>query len=106
VSFAAPAGAGNDTITIAGVLNGARVLGSDTYVTTDGTTASFAASTVALSGGNTIVTVSLASTCSGTCTFGTQASAVNFSFLAAATITDVVGLTPYATARNFSIRMF
>jgi hypothetical protein len=108
VSLTDPAGAGNDTLSITGILNGARDTGSPDHITTNNRTASFAASTVALSSGNRAVTVTVGPTCSGTgCgSIGTVLAATNLSVLAATTITDVAANLPDTTARTFSIRLF
>ena len=66
VTLTDPVGTGNDTLTMVGVSNGARVMGSNNYVTADTTTASFASSAVALSNANRTITVTIAAACTGT----------------------------------------
>ena len=61
VTLTDPVGTGNDTLTMAGVSNGARAMGSNNYVTADATVASFANSTVALSNANRTITVTIGS---------------------------------------------
>jgi hypothetical protein len=101
-----PAGSATaDTITIAGILNGARNLTGASYVTADGS-ASFDDSAIALSNGDKTVTITLG-TCSGSCaSVGTQTANANFAMLAATTLRDTAGNAPVTTSRNFSMRMF
>ncbi|MDP9463621.1 MAG: hypothetical protein M3P52_03275, partial [Actinomycetota bacterium] len=93
VTLTDPNTTGNDTLTMVGVSNGPRNMGSNTYVTNNNTVASFASSAVTLSNANRTITVTIGSTCSGTGCAGlaTQASAVNYRFRAAATLEDVAG---------------
>jgi hypothetical protein len=101
-------GAGNDTISITGITNGARTTGGANYVTTDGGVATWAGSTVALGNANKTITVTVGGTCSGTgCGFlGTQTANATFSYIAATTITDVAANTAATAARTQSMRMF
>ncbi|WCO67835.1 hypothetical protein PO878_03740 [Iamia majanohamensis] len=106
VTLADPTGTGNDTLSIAGITNGARSTGSNAYVTTDATSASWPA-TVALSADRTTITVTVGSTCTGTgCAgLGTATSAASFSYLGATTLDD--GTIAVTTgARTFSRRLF
>lgn len=59
-----PRGAGNDTLTISGISNGALNSGSDGYIQRDDSSNSFAASTVALSSESRVLTVTVAGICS------------------------------------------
>lgn len=108
VTITDPVGAGNDTLTMAGISNGARTLGANGYVTGDGGVASFGASAVTLGSGNTMITVTVGTTCAGTgcATIATQGSNGTYSFLAAPTITDVAGNIASTTARTRGARYF
>jgi hypothetical protein len=108
VTMADPAGGGNDTLTMVGVTNGARRLGSNNYITLDAGVASFANSPVALGNSDRTVTVTVGPTCAGTgCgALGQQTTNANYSFLAAPTLTDTAGNTASTAARTQSIRMF
>lgn len=66
VTLTDPVGAGNDTLTMVGVSNGARTTGGANYITVDGAVASYATSTVTLSNANRTITITIAATCSGT----------------------------------------
>ena len=106
ISESDPAGAGNDTLQIAGLTNGQINLGATNYVGDDGTTASFTSSTLTLSGGNTVVKATVAGTCSGTgCTSLAIGNSAAIAFSPATSITDVPG---NAAAGSFtkSFRMF
>ena len=107
VTLADPSGSGSDTLTVAGITNGARSTGSDSYVTTDKATASFA-STVTLSADRKTITVTVGSVCSGTgCSvLGTAPAAASFSMSAATTLKDAAGLAAATTALPVSIRLF
>jgi hypothetical protein len=108
VTLTDPVGTGNDTLTMVGVSNGARAMGSNTYVTADVTIASFANSAVALSNANRTITVTIAASCTdtGCAGLGQQASNATYSFLAATTITDGFGNLASTTAKTQSIRLF
>jgi hypothetical protein len=108
VTMADPTGGGNDTLTMVGVSNGARTLGSNNYITLDTGVASFANSAVALSNSDRTVTVTVGPTCAGTgCgALGQQTTNANYSFVAAPTLTDTAGNTAATAARTQSIRMF
>ena len=66
VTLTDPVGAGNDTLTMAGVSNGARTMGANNYITNDGAIASFASSVVAVSNLNKTITITVGPSCSGT----------------------------------------
>jgi hypothetical protein len=108
VTLTDPAGTGNDTLTMVGVSNGARAMGSNTYVTADTTIASFSNSPVALSNANRTITVTIAAPCTDTACagLGQQTTNVTYSFLAATTLTDVAGNLASTVAKTQSIRLF
>ena len=108
VTLTDPTGNGNDTLTMVGVSNGARALGSNNYITLDTGVASFASSPIALSNVNRTVTVTVGPSCAGTgCgALGQQTTNANYSFVAAPTLTDTTGNTAATAARTQSIRMF
>jgi hypothetical protein len=108
VTLTDPIGTGNDTLTMVGVSNGARSMGANLYVVADGAVASFANSTVAVSNGNHTITVTISPTCSGTgCAgLGTQTTNATYSYVAAATLTDVAGNLAATAAKTQSIRLF
>lgn len=108
LTLADPTGGGNDTLSVVGVTNGARNTGSNSYVSTNGASAAFAASVVTRSDGDRTVTVTLGATCSGSgcAALAAPAASANLSFLAATTLRDLAGNAPVTAARNFSIRLF
>ncbi len=108
VTLTDPVGTGNDTLTMVGVSNGARRLGSNNYVTLDGAVASFANSTVALSNGGRTITITIGPACSGTgcAALGQQTTNVTYTYLAATTLTDVAGNLASTAAKTQSIRLF
>lgn len=103
-----PSGNGSDTITLPGVFSGARSTGSNSYVSTNATSAVFAGSPLALSADRRTITVTVGPACSGTgCAgIGTAASAANVSTLLDPTLVDGAGVVPTAIARNISFRLF
>ena len=103
-----PVGAGNDTLTMVGVSNGARTLGANGYVAADGTIASFLNSPVALSNANKTVTITVGPTCSvtGCASISQQTTNATYSYIAATTITDVAGNLAATAAKTVSIRAF
>ena len=88
-----PPGPSNDTLNLEGISSGARTLGANGYELSNNGSAVFASSPVTVSGFNSIVTITLSATCtgSGCSNLGTQATAGAFSFLAATALTDVAG---------------
>ncbi len=108
VTLTDPTGNGNDTLTMVGVSNGARTLGSNDYVTSNTGVASFANSAVALGNSDRTVTVTVGPSCAGTGfgALGQQLTTANYSFVAAPTLTDTTGNTAATAARTQSIRMF
>ena len=107
VTMADPPGGGNDTLDITGITQGARATGTNGYVTTNNRSASFAASTVALSNSDKTITVTVGPTCSGTgcAVLGTVLTTPNLSWLTASTITDVAGNIPSVT-KSVALRLF
>jgi len=98
--------AGNDTITITNLTNGARGLGnSASYINTNNTSAAFVASTLGVAGAT--VTATVAGACTGTCGANITAGQGAFAFAPATTITDAAGnaaagtLTTATTFRVF-----
>ena len=108
VTLTDPVGTGNDTLTMLGVSNGARAMGSNTYVTADTTTTSFADSPVALSNTNRTITVTIGASCTdtGCAGLGQQLANATYSFVAATTLTGVAGNTASTLAKTQSIRLF
>jgi hypothetical protein len=108
VTVTDPVGAGNDTLTLTGVSNGARTTGSNNYLTLDGGVAAFASSPVALGAGNKTITVTVGPTCTGTgcASLVAIATVANYSFVAATTLLDVGANIPLTTARTASLRLF
>ena len=105
VTVASAGGANNNTIAINGVVNGAVSLGGNKYLSGTGTTASFASSSVVLSGAN--VTVTLGAACTGTCAnLGTQNTSASFAYMPATTITDAAGNGAQQVVRSVSIKLF
>ena len=92
ISESDPSGGGNDTFAIPGLTNGDLNLGSNTYVGTDATTASFANSTLQLITGNTAIKATVVGTCSGTgcASLGIGGSAA-ITYAPASSITDLAG---------------
>jgi hypothetical protein len=108
VTLTDPSGTGNDTLSISGILNGARTTTSNLHITLDNSSAAFDPSPVVLSNGNKTVTITVGGTCTGTgCgSIGQATSATNLSFLGATTLTDLIGNAVTTTAKNFSLRLF
>ena len=108
VTLTDPVGAGNDTLTMVGVSNGARTTGGANYITNDGAVASFASSTVALSNANKTITITVGSACTGTgCSpLGQQITNATYSYVAATTLTDIAGNLAATQAKTQSIRLF
>jgi hypothetical protein len=107
VTLTDPVGAGNDTLTMIGVSNGARTTGTTNYVTGDGGVASFANSPVALSNANKTITITIGPACTGTgCATLATAAAGIYSFVAATTLTDVPGNLAATAAKTQSIALF
>lgn len=108
VTMTDPNGGGSDTLTVAGLFNGARSTGSNNYISTNNTVASFASSPLALSPDRKTITVTVGPTCSGTGCAGisTNATAASVSTLLATSLLDAAGNAPTTTARNISFRLF
>ena len=105
ITEADPNGGGNDTLTVTSLTNGARALGANNYITTNNTSATFASSTLAVSGAN--VTATVAGTCTGTCGANITAGQGALAFAPATTITDTAGNTATGTLTTAaSFRVF
>lgn len=106
VTVTDPSGSGNDTLTLQGISATNRSLGANGYSSTNASSAVFGASAVAVTNSNRTITVTVGAICTGTGCAGlsTQGSAASYSFLAATTLTDLVGLTSTRTL-SVSIRM-
>jgi hypothetical protein len=106
-----PAGSGNDTLTIVGVANGARSTGSDGYIKNDNTSNSFSPSTTSLSGGQKVLTVTVAGSCSpasgaNSCANNIKAGGPGILvFVPASTLADVAGNGAIGTV-SASFRLF
>ena len=87
-----PPAAGNQTVAIPGFTRGQMDLGSAGYLTLDGSTATWASSTLVLSSAGDALTVRIVGPCTGT---GCRALAivgnVTVTYVPAATITDLAG---------------
>ncbi len=108
VTLTDPVGAGNDTLTMVGVSNGARTMGANNYITNDGAVASFASSSVSLSNANKTITITVGPSCTGTgCSpLGQQTTNATYSYVASTTLTDVAGNLAATAAKTQSIRLF
>lgn len=108
VTMTDPPGGGSDTITITGMFNGARSTGSNNYLSTNNSSASFATSPLALSGDRRTITVTVGPTCTGTGCAGiaTNGTAAAVSSLLTTTLLDAAGNAPTTTARNITYRLF
>lgn len=107
VTLADPSSSGNDTLDLTGITAGARDTGSNSYISANATSASFA-SGVVVSPDGTTVTVTVGPTCAGTgCgALGTATAATSVSLVGAATLLDGAGLAATTTAKTFSQRLF
>ena len=107
VTLADPTRTANDTLDLTGITAAARDTGSNSYISTNGASASFA-STVTVSADGATVTVTVGPTCVGTgCAgLGTATAAANLSLLGATTLLDRSGLAVTTTAKTFSQRLF
>lgn len=108
VTMTDPNGNGSDTLTIAGLFNGARSTGSNNYISTNNVSADFAASPLTLSGDRKTITVTVGPACSNTGCAGitTNGTAAAVSALLAPALVDVAGNAPTTTARNITYRLF
>jgi hypothetical protein len=85
-----PSGAGNDRLTIGGLTAVAGLAtGSNAYILTDNTSASFSSSTISTSGA--IITATVAGTCSGTCGVNITAGIGALVFTPDPTLQDAAG---------------
>lgn len=101
-----PVGAGNDTLTMVGVSNGARTMGANNYITNDGAVNSFASSVVSLSNANKTITVGPTCTGTGRSPLGQQTTNATYSYVAATRLTDVASNLAATAAKTQSIRLF
>jgi hypothetical protein len=106
VTLTDPVGAGNDTLTMSGLSNGAGTTGTTNHVTFDGGVAAFANSAVALSNANKTITVTVGAACAGTGCPTTAGAVGTYSFLAAPTLTDVASNVASTVAKLQSIQLF
>ena len=108
VTMTDPNGGGSDTLTIGGLLSGARSTGSNSYVSTNNVSADFAASPFTLSPDRKTVTVTVGPTCSNTgCAgIGTNTTAAAVSILLDPALLDAAGNAPTTTARSITYRLF
>jgi len=90
-SEADPSGAGDDLLLLTGVTKGGLDTGSDGYVTLDGAKVRFAGSTLALSAGNTLLTLTVGPKCSGSCGARGQSGPAPFAFAPNPAVTDPAG---------------
>ena len=87
-----PVGPGNDVLTAPGFIHGAMDLGSDGYVTADGASASWSASTLTLSSARDALTVRVFGSCAGTgCGAQAAVGGVTVLFVPATSIQDAAG---------------
>ncbi len=100
-----PSGAGSDRLTIAGLTPAAGVVtGSNAYILTDNTSASFSSSTISKSGA--LVTATVAGTCSGTCAVNITAGIGALVFTPDPAVQDAAGNTAagsFTTAATFRL---
>ncbi len=100
-----PSGAGSDRLTIAGLTAAAGVVtGSNAYILTDNTSASFSSSTISKSGA--LVTATVAGTCSGTCAVNITAGIGALVFTPDPAVQDAAGNTAagsFTTAATFRL---
>ncbi|HVD15054.1 MAG TPA: hypothetical protein VNK73_11475, partial [Actinomycetota bacterium] len=82
-----PNGGGDDLLDITGITDGELDTGTNGYISSNNSSASFASSTVTLS--TNTVTVSVAGTCTGTCAIATSQGGL--SFTPATSLTDAPG---------------
>jgi uncharacterized repeat protein (TIGR01451 family) len=87
-----PAGPGNDTLTVGSFITGAMDLGSDGFVTADGTSASWASSPLVYSSAGDSVTVRIGGACTGAgCSALGNVKNVTVTYTPSPTITDPAG---------------
>ena len=87
-----PVGPGNDVLTAPGFIQGAMNLGSDGYVTIDGASASWSASTLTLSSARDALTVRVFGSCAGTgCGALAAVGGVTVLYVPATSIQDAAG---------------
>ena len=87
-----PLGAGDQTATIPGFARGPLDLGAAGYLTLDGSTATWASSTLVLSSAGDTLTARIVGPCAGTgCTALAIVGNVTVTYVPAATITDLAG---------------
>jgi uncharacterized repeat protein (TIGR01451 family) len=89
-----PVGPGNDVLTAPGFIQGSMDLGSDGYVTVDGASASWSASTLTLSSARDALTVRVVGSCAGTgCAALAAVGGVTVVYVPASSIRDAAGTT-------------
>lgn len=98
---------GHDTLTISGVTNGARLLGSSSYVTGTSVSANYASSTTALTNAGRTLTVTVGGACTGpACASLTAGGPGTLAYAPATTLTDGSGNQAGGTLNVASLRLF
>lgn len=106
VAEADPLGAGNDLLRLGSISAADLDTGSDGYVTLDAAAVRFLSSTVALTEGDSSVTVTVAGACSGQCASRGVGGPGAFTFAPAPTIKDPAGNSAVGSYSLASFRLF
>ncbi len=95
ITITDPVGAGNDTVTIPGFLGGPLDLGSPSYLTLDGSSATWASSLLVLSSAGDALTARIFGPCTGTgCANIANVKQVTVTYVPAGTLTDAPETRP------------